>query len=208
MQFTEMVFFLGGPLILSSVQLESTVAVASALAQREQDRRPIAIADLNSGCLAVSGLAAGGGTAAYDPEVGMMEVWRLLPNLKHLPESLLKKLSLEAVFQLNSALAKDMKSAAKLSVNVRLSQNARRIADNPVCVGAANDNRRDVLHPARFIRGASCPNSKLWLAARRMLGNKGITALGCYDMDSVGCGVCVTPKGWEALSAQPLFSGT
>ena len=36
-----------------------------------------------------------------------LELWRLLPQLKSIPESLLKKLDLSTMFQLNSALVKE-----------------------------------------------------------------------------------------------------
>ena len=41
-----------------------------------------------------------------EEDCGDLQLWRLLPQLKELPESLLKKLPLNAMFQLNTALAK------------------------------------------------------------------------------------------------------
>ena len=38
---------------------------------------------------------------------GDLELWKLLPQLKDLPESLLKKLPMSAMFQLNTALSKE-----------------------------------------------------------------------------------------------------
>ncbi len=75
-------------------------------------------------------------------------LWQLLPNLRDLPEGLLMKLSPEAVLQLNAALGKDIKSTAKLSVNSRLAQCAKKLVANPVTLAAAADNRREILHPA------------------------------------------------------------
>ncbi len=126
-------------------------------------------------------------------------LWQLLPNLKDLPEGLLMKLSPEAVLQLNAALSKDMKSTAKLSVNSRLAQCAKKLVANPVIIAAAADNRRETLHPARFLGGSICPTTELWLAARTAIGESGVPAVGCYDLDSVGCGGCVTPRGWEVI---------
>ncbi len=128
-----------------------------------------------------------------------MDVCRLLPALAELPEAMLKKLDLATIFQLNAALAKDKKSAAKLSVNARLNLNAKKLIESPTTIAAGVDNRRDLLHPARFLGGATCSASEMWLSARRILGDKGVPALGSYDLDSLGCGGCVTPKGWEAL---------
>ncbi len=176
-------------------------ASASAFLQNQQLRHhPI---------VTVSSWTSGtGGLGAADPDSGilhnaalggLMEVWRLLPNLKDLPEAILQKLSPEAVLQLNNALGKDIKSAAKLTVNARLSQNAKKLLPNPTRIEDALDNRRDVLHPARFLGGSTCSTTELWLAARQFLGDKGLVALGNYDLDTLGCGGCVTPKGWEAL---------
>jgi hypothetical protein len=47
---------------------------------------------------------------------------------------------------------------------------------------AGQDNRWDVLHPARFLPGASCSAKAIWLAAREVLGNTGHQALSSYDM--------------------------
>lgn len=182
---------------LSPIQLAASVAAASDLVRQEQRRLP-GVKISTSADFPMEGNLASSLASRPDAD-DLMDVWRLLPNLKSLPETLLRRLSPEAIFQLNSALTKDLKSAAKLSTNARLAQNARKLVDNPITVAAAVDNRRDLLHPARFLGGATCPNSELWLAARRLLGDRGLTALGCYDMDSVGCGGCVTPKGWEAL---------
>ena len=54
------------------------------------------------------------------------QLWKLLPQLKDLPESMLRKLPLTAMFQLNAALQKEKKCSEKLGVNSRLAQNAKR----------------------------------------------------------------------------------
>lgn len=128
-----------------------------------------------------------------------VEVWKLLPHLKGLPEAMLRKLPLSAVFQLNSAIAKDNKNAAKLNTNSKLAANAHKIAANPQKVASGMDNRRDMLHQARFLGGASCALSEMWLSAKKVIGEEGVKAIGNYDLDSVGCGGSVTPRGWEAI---------
>ncbi len=128
-----------------------------------------------------------------------LEIWKLLPHLQNLPESWLRKLPISAVFQLNAALEKNSKHTAKMSTNTRLVSNAQKVARTPARVEAGRDNRRDILHPARFLGGTSCSNVELWLHARRTLGDNGVVPLGNYDLDSVGCGGCVTPKAWLEL---------
>ena len=53
------------------------------------------------------------------------QIWKLLPQLKGVPENFLEKLPLSAMFQLNSALQKERKNTEKLGVNARLAQNAK-----------------------------------------------------------------------------------
>ena len=134
-----------------------------------------------------------------EDESGNLELWRLLPQLKELPEALLRKLPVSAMFQLNAALAKEKKTSEKLGINSRLAKNSKKSARNPTAVDRGQDNRKDILHPARFLGGASCNLTELWDAARRIIGEEGILPLGNYDLDTIGCGGCVTPKGWAEL---------
>ena len=66
-------------------------------------------------------------------------------------------------------------------------------------VEEGTDNRKNSLHPARFLGGASCLLTEQWIAAREVIGEAGILALGNYDLDSVGCGGSVTPKAWMEI---------
>ena len=66
-------------------------------------------------------------------------------------------------------------------------------------VERGKDNRKDILHSARFLGGASCSLTDQWSEARKAIGEEGIVALGNYDLDTVGCGGCVTPKGWMEI---------
>lgn len=128
-----------------------------------------------------------------------LDLSKFLPNLRSLPESFVKKLPVSVLFQLNAALAKEQKNVAKLGINSRLAQNAQSVADKPAKIAAGIDNRKDILHQARFLGGASCSNTDFWLAAKKSLGKNEIVALGNYDLDSVGCGGSVTPKGWKEI---------
>ena len=83
---------------------------------------------------------AEGDITATGNNMDLMEVWKLLPALRDLPEALLRKLQATAIFQLNMALAKDKKSSEKLSVNARLAQNAKKLLENPTQIAAGYDN--------------------------------------------------------------------
>ena len=60
-----------------------------------------------------------------------LQIWKLLPQLKGLPESLLGKIPLAAMFQLNTALQKEVKNTEKLGVNARLAQNVKKSCQMP-----------------------------------------------------------------------------
>lgn len=130
---------------------------------------------------------------------GETQLWDYLPHLSDIPSSLLKKLPVTALFQLNAARAKESKAAEKLSASAKLTANAKRLALSPTWVAGSKDDRKTILHPARFLSGPSCSAQYLWLQAREIVGTAGSIALGNYDMDSFGCGGCVTPKGWLEL---------
>lgn len=175
-------------------ELEHVTAAASRMVNNEMLRHPSSYG--------IQGAVADPGEASEDETEDPardLQVWRLLPHLRSLPEAMLKKLPPSAIFQLNAALAKDSKNAAKMNVNSRLAANAQQMASNPRKVPAGLDNRREVLHKARFLGGSSCASTELWLSARKEIGPEGITAIGNYDLDSLGCGGSVTPKGWLAI---------
>ena len=91
------------------------------------------------------------------------------------------------------------KTAEKLGVNSRLARNSKKLVKNPISIERGVDNRKDVLHPARFLGGASCALQEQWGEAWKVIGEEGVLPLGNYDLESVGCGGCVTPKGWAKL---------
>ena len=59
--------------------------------------------------------------------------------------------------------------------------------------------RTDTLHPARFLPGAGVPVKKLWLEARKLWGQEGVDPIGNFDVETISCSGCVTPRGWEML---------
>ena len=195
---------LGEPVLLSSEQLVENVRLSTQAMEEEQFRssRPHRgeAALVLSSCLArdpddgetaiSSGLSQNSGLQDF------MDIYKLLPHLSSLPDSLLKKLPLSAALQLNAALQKESKTVGKLSTNAKLSQNMQKLLQMPLKIEGGTDNRKNQLHPARFLGGASCSKQDMWLLARRVLGDKGVAPIGNYDMDSIGCGGCVTPKAW------------
>lgn len=127
---------------------------------------------------------------------GTFKIYKMLPHLKDLPEQMLENLSNSDLFALNLALAKDSKSSSKLSVAERLSNNAQSIIERPIRIQSGTDDRKNEIHTSRFLGGTSCSAQELWIQARKFLGDKGVTPIGNYDMDSIGCGGAITPRGW------------
>jgi len=200
--------YLGGPVLLGSSDLGSSISAAISLANQEQIRQPaffsggaigIGIPDPDIGSHSIPPSSQGATHPDSTATTEMMEIYRLLPALNEVPDDMLKNLPHSFVFGLHSALSKDSKSASKLSATARLSLNAKKIAANPTKLGNIEDDRKNKLHPGRFLGGAVCKLTDLWLAGKTVHGEKGPLALGSYDLDSVGCGGCVTAKGWEAL---------
>jgi len=97
----------------------------------------------------------------------------------------------EAASEKLSRYNKDKKAEDKLF------QNREKMASIQVKEG--QDNRLDVLHPARALPGATCTAAKLWLHARSVMGSGGHPALATYDMAAIGLGGCVSAKGWVEL---------
>jgi hypothetical protein len=198
--------FIGEPLALSDSWYQATLMRAR---QSVLDER------LHTNCLANPLVGSGAGAGVADPDtyspvrlpyvhsqMGVadpLEIWRMLPALKELPEQLLQQLPRSEIFQLNAALLKESKSASKIQTNAKLMMNAQSLEKNPTRIDAGYDDRKRVLHRSRFLGGASCSAQQLWLEARQVLGPKGVLPLGNYDLDAVGCGGCVTPRGWQAI---------
>lgn len=130
-----------------------------------------------------------------------MSAWMTarFPALKGLPDEMIRSLPLATLLQLNEALVKDTKAARKMDPEARLTHNMEELTKNPVQVEAGLDNRRDLLHKARFLGGSGNSFQSQWLLAREVLGLEGVPAIGTYDLDSVGCGGSVTAKGWQEL---------
>jgi hypothetical protein len=187
----------GAPLTLPADRLVSSTNETLRSLGEEFSRTDRGFPSFISGHDPDSGLA--GGAAAGGSSSDPLQVWRLLPALKNMPDHILHQLSRSEIFQLNTAVLKESKVAGKLQANTKLTMNAQQLMANPVNIPGGLDDRKNVLHPARFLGGASCSAQELWLRAREHLGLNGVIPLGNYDLDSIGCGGCVTPRGWTVI---------
>ena len=131
--------------MVDEAQLARSIAAAAKLTTSARSRTPRDSAAQR--CPA----PYGPGARYFRQREGQLELWRLLLQLKDLPEAWVKKLPLSVLFQLNSALAKERKTSEKLGVNTRLAHNAKKLARCPTEVESGPDNRKNLLHPARFL---------------------------------------------------------
>ena len=81
----------------------------------------------------------------------------------------------------------------------KLMANRESLASTSYPVMAGSDNRLDAIHPSRFLPGAACPATKLWLKARETIGSGGHVPLSTYDLGSIGLSGCVSPRGWVEI---------
>ena len=69
----------------------------------------------------------------------------------------------------------------------------------PILVKEGFCNRREALHPARFLPAPICSAQELWLQAREVIGPAGIPPVANYDLASVGLSGYVTTRGWVEI---------
>ena len=107
--------FIGGPRASSVESLAKATAAAKKMANSQKSRHPSSLSKRKTVELLVDP-----DMRESDEEVEGLELWKLLPQLKDIPEHLLKKMPLSAVFMLNNALAKEQKTSERLGVNTML----------------------------------------------------------------------------------------
>jgi hypothetical protein len=76
------------------------------------------------------------------------------------------------------------------------------LRNNPTQVKEGEDDCIQVLHPARFLGGATCSAKKLWPETRDVIGLDGITPLSNHDMTATGLGGV---RRLESKGGHPLF---
>ena len=190
-------------------ELERTTAEAVAAMQEERLRTrsgfPSQLTDPDIGTVSGSARQPGTGSGTPGGESGRLSdeerafLHDRLKALKGAPASLLQKLDFNAMLQLNESLAREDVVAAKRAEEAKLSENYDELLGHPVPVRAGFDDRIRQLHASRFLGGAGCAAQALWARAREVQGNDGVKAISTYDMDAVGSGGSVTPRGWSEI---------
>jgi hypothetical protein len=119
--------------------------------------------------------------------------------LKDFSDEFIRKTPLEILLKTETTHIKIKEYERNKAAGDQLSNNRDELTDTFVQVQAGIDNRWDKLHDSRFLPGACCSATALWLKARDVIGNEGHIPVATYDMQSVGLGGFVSKKGWIEL---------
>lgn len=169
--------------------------------------------------VAVFGAPTTPNPAVASPDVGTIRI--CLPNLADLSDDIIRSTPINVLVELNksrSAAPTDgdfQTSAAKFLIaataqlggggqreqepSVQMAKALEAVQKNPTILEAGTDDRVSILHPARFLGGAVCSSTEMFVKAREQLGTDGATALCNYDMGIFGLPACVTMRGWKEI---------
>ena len=108
----------------------------------------------------------------------------------------------DAIFRLSwvekLAAVQAKSTRASTVLEIRLHTNAKKAKDTSIYLDGW-DNMFTSLHPSRFLPGAGTHVTQLWLEARKLWGHDGTELFGTFDVETVACPECATPRGWELL---------
>ena len=175
----------GGPCPLEDEVLATNAAAARSIL-REESARARHIPDPGVESMMMS-------------DADLSSLRKKFPFLADFSDEFVRSKPMETLLKIETTSIKIREMDRVRDVDDRLSANKMAMATTSTNVPAGTDNRWTVLHPARFLPGAACSTTKLWLAARNSIGMSGHPPVGNYDLSAVGLGGCVTSKGWLEL---------
>ena len=120
------------------------------------------------------------------------------PFLKEFSDGFIRANKPDCLMKIETANMKLKEAERSKDADDKLAQNRSNVGTISVDMGL--DDRSSILHDGRFLPGANCSSSKLWLAARSRIPLHGAPPLGNYDMASVGLGGFVSSRGWVELA--------
>jgi hypothetical protein len=118
--------------------------------------------------------------------------------LKEFSDGFIRANKPDCIMRMETANMKLREAERTKDADDRLAHNRSNIGVITVDLGL--DDRTNVLHDGRFLPGANCSASKLWLAARSRIPLHGAPPLGNYDMACVGLGGFMSSRGWVELA--------
>ena len=186
----------GLPLRLDPVTLENTRAEAMAATTEESDRTRAGF----------NGCPDPATSSQQSSSSGLQRLKDQFEFLKEYTDEFILSTGVDVLIKAEAAARKLKKLEKEHKAEDKLFLNRESLPMIKIPEGW--DNRLDSLHPARVMPGATCSAAKLWLHARRTLGNSGHTPVSSYDMAAIGLGGCVSARGWVEIHspASPTIS--
>jgi hypothetical protein len=126
-------------------------------------------------------------------------VREIIPELKHMSDAYLTQHSIDRLQKYVHMLKKQSDDKKEKNIEARLAQNLEEAISRPVRLAAAEDNRCDLLHPARFLPGAAVTMERSWMEARKLWGREPKLAVCEFDLLAIGLPGCIPARAWEIL---------
>ena len=159
-------------------------------------------------------LQAGGGSSGRaatvakltDSDVDALRVH--FPFLRELSTGYIKSLTPGELLCLEKASIKQREVEKNKDPEDKLTHNRMALGINTMDVKAGVDDWLSKLHEGRFLPGAGCSATRMWLAAREIIGLTGYPPISTYDMGAVGLAGYVLAEGWVHIAnpASPKLS--
>ena len=176
-------------MVLDDEDLEEEAAQAEALLAEEVDRSRTAASCPDPGLRR--------GNLMSDEDIASLKRRHLF--LEDFSDDFIRSTPVGDLMKIETTAIKLKEVEKSKDASDRLAANKTALASTFTRVEEGRDNRWSELHPARFLPGASCSATKLWLKAREHLGLSSWPAVGNYDMGAVGLAGYVSAKGWSEL---------
>jgi len=125
---------------------------------------------------------------------------RKFPFLQEYSDNFIRHAKPDCLVKLEATNMKMKEAERSRDNDDRLAANRLALSSTPKLVQAGPDDRCSTLHEGRFLPGACCSTTKMWLKARELQGLSGAPPLGNYDMSSLGLGGCTTSRGWVEIA--------
>lgn len=190
-----LLFFTGIPTGLNEEDLASNLERAREAYQEENSRT-------RAGFNSSQDPAGHSGISGSNSSLSDQDVASLRKKFKFLEDFLdqfIRSTPYDALLRTETTAIKISDHEKNKAVSARLSSNRDSLASTFSVVQPGKDNRWDQLHESRFLPGAGCLASKLWLRARVAIGDSKHIPISTYDMNSVGLGGYVSKQGWVEL---------
>ena len=182
-------FLIGGPEVLTIDDLDNHLASARAQLEVDSARGPRPVIPISS---------SNHLTTAHTAS-DLLNLKKKFPFLCQYSDEFIRASGPLMLIKAEAASRKLQEYDRSRRAEDKLLANREALASCLSDVAAGQDNRIDLIHPARFLPGPACSFSKLWLKAREWMGGKGHPPVSTYDLASIGLGGSVSARGWVEL---------